>query len=246
MRDYQALQGVAIGPHQLGVPFRHEADALTEPTSSSDARAALADLVSPVSAFVRDGCDRGGEDPVDELFSAWRSWCEDNGHRAGVDWTAVTLSCDPPTVCDGWSGLTGSAAMAPADLLKVSQRWYLMADLSAQPVSAVTRLHSVSTRSASVLHGTGLWWGLISSERFRGDMLLLDAAGAASDRCNGRKHRCATEPGLPRHSPLSPSPPEPGSSVWPDRLTPRSDGGRSHRGRSMALSESGMGPLRAS
>jgi putative DNA primase/helicase len=57
--------------------------ALTEPASSSDARAALADLVSPVSAFVRDGCDRGGEVAVDELFSAWRSWCDDNGHRAG-------------------------------------------------------------------------------------------------------------------------------------------------------------------
>jgi hypothetical protein len=27
---YQALQGVAVGPHQLGVPGRHEADALTD------------------------------------------------------------------------------------------------------------------------------------------------------------------------------------------------------------------------
>lgn len=57
--------------------------ALTEPASSSDARAALADLVSPVSAFVRDRCRRGGEVLVDELFAAWRSWCDDNGHRAG-------------------------------------------------------------------------------------------------------------------------------------------------------------------
>jgi putative DNA primase/helicase len=57
--------------------------ALTEPASSSDARAALADLVSPVSAFVRDRCQHGGEITVDDLFAAWRSWCDDNGHRAG-------------------------------------------------------------------------------------------------------------------------------------------------------------------
>jgi len=30
MPAYQALQGVTIGPHQLGVPFRHEADAPTD------------------------------------------------------------------------------------------------------------------------------------------------------------------------------------------------------------------------
>jgi putative DNA primase/helicase len=57
--------------------------ALTEPASSSDARAALADLASPVSAFVRERCHRGGEVAVDDLFSAWRTWCDDNGHRRG-------------------------------------------------------------------------------------------------------------------------------------------------------------------
>jgi putative DNA primase/helicase len=57
--------------------------ALTEPESSRDAVAALQDLVSPVSAFVRDSCKRGGEVPVDVLFSAWKQWCELNGHKAG-------------------------------------------------------------------------------------------------------------------------------------------------------------------
>ena len=57
--------------------------ALTEPKSSADARTALQDMVSPMSAFVREQCDRGGEVPVDELFAAWKTWCEENNHRAG-------------------------------------------------------------------------------------------------------------------------------------------------------------------
>lgn len=58
---------------------------LTMPQSSMDAVTQLQDLVSPVAAFVRDGCkvDIGGTVSMDELFAAWRSWCEDNGHRAG-------------------------------------------------------------------------------------------------------------------------------------------------------------------
>jgi len=70
--------------------------ALTEPASSSsssaaDAIVALQDLVSPVSAFVRDRCRRGGEVPVAGLFTEWKSWCEDNGHKAG---SARTLGRD--------------------------------------------------------------------------------------------------------------------------------------------------------
>ena len=49
--------------------------------SSADAVAALHDLVSPVSAFIRDHCDRGGEVAVDLLYRRWRAWCEDNGHQ---------------------------------------------------------------------------------------------------------------------------------------------------------------------
>jgi|SRR5271166_732790 len=57
--------------------------ALTEPPSSADAIVALQDLVSPMSAFVRDWCRRAGEVPVAALFAAWKDWCEVNGHRAG-------------------------------------------------------------------------------------------------------------------------------------------------------------------
>lgn len=53
----------------------------TEPSSSSDAITTLLDTVSPTSAFVRDRCTAGAgcECSVDELYAAWRSWCEDNG-----------------------------------------------------------------------------------------------------------------------------------------------------------------------
>jgi putative DNA primase/helicase len=55
----------------------------TEPPSSTDAIVALADLVSPTSAFVRDQCEVGpaSEVPCDELYAAWRTWAVDNGHR---------------------------------------------------------------------------------------------------------------------------------------------------------------------
>lgn len=57
----------------------------TEPTSSTDAVAALADLVSPTSAFVRDRCelDAAFEVRCDHLYGAWKAWAEDNGHRVG-------------------------------------------------------------------------------------------------------------------------------------------------------------------
>jgi putative DNA primase/helicase len=57
----------------------------TVPPSSSDAAATIADLASPVSAFVRDKCirDPAATVTVDDLYAEWRSWAEDNGHRAG-------------------------------------------------------------------------------------------------------------------------------------------------------------------
>jgi putative DNA primase/helicase len=57
----------------------------TEPHSSVDARTVLADLVSPVSAFVRERCDRGAllEVEIKKLYRAWREWAEDNGHKPG-------------------------------------------------------------------------------------------------------------------------------------------------------------------
>jgi putative DNA primase/helicase len=56
----------------------------TVPTASDEAIRDLQDLVSPISAFVRDFCDRGRDKTVkaQDLYAAWRQYCEDNGHRA--------------------------------------------------------------------------------------------------------------------------------------------------------------------
>lgn len=52
-----------------------------EPKSSALASQELADLASPVSAFVRDTCNRGPrlEVPVDSLYAQWRTWCAQQG-----------------------------------------------------------------------------------------------------------------------------------------------------------------------
>ena len=43
---------------------------------------ALQDLASPVAAFVRDRCVSGPEHKVavDDLYGAWKTWADDNGH----------------------------------------------------------------------------------------------------------------------------------------------------------------------
>ena len=58
----------------------------TVPSSSLDATNLMMDLASPVSAFVRERCRRGPSKDVsrDELYDAWKTWAEDNGHRAGA------------------------------------------------------------------------------------------------------------------------------------------------------------------
>jgi putative DNA primase/helicase len=64
-----------------GLRSLNELGRFIEPQSSVDTVTALADIVSPTSAFVRDRCVRGParEVPVDDLYGAWRSWCLDNG-----------------------------------------------------------------------------------------------------------------------------------------------------------------------
>jgi putative DNA primase/helicase len=64
-----------------GLDRLREQGHFTEPTSSRDAVTALTDVASPTGAFVRDRCEIGPtyEVPVDELYAAWRSWCEANG-----------------------------------------------------------------------------------------------------------------------------------------------------------------------
>ncbi len=53
----------------------------TPPRSSAEAVQDLADLGSPISAFLRDECTTGptAEVEVGELFTAWRAWCLNQG-----------------------------------------------------------------------------------------------------------------------------------------------------------------------
>jgi putative DNA primase/helicase len=55
----------------------------TMPKSSEAAVVALQDLMSPVSAFVRDECEVEPDHEIDVqvLYAAWRRWCVDNGHH---------------------------------------------------------------------------------------------------------------------------------------------------------------------
>jgi putative DNA primase/helicase len=58
----------------------------TVPSGAAEAVIALMDLAAPVAAFVRDHCQRdlGGEIPCDRLFTEWKSWADDNGHKPGT------------------------------------------------------------------------------------------------------------------------------------------------------------------
>jgi putative DNA primase/helicase len=58
-----------------------------QPGVSAIALRQLEDLASPVSAFVRDRCridDPGAVVNKDELWKAWKTWCEDEGARPGT------------------------------------------------------------------------------------------------------------------------------------------------------------------
>ncbi|WP_273733365.1 DNA primase family protein [Mycolicibacterium septicum] len=58
----------------------------TVPASSDDAATMMMDLVSPVSAFVRDCCVRAPSESVavDTLYDAWKAWADVNGHLPGA------------------------------------------------------------------------------------------------------------------------------------------------------------------
>jgi putative DNA primase/helicase len=58
-------------------------NSFTSPKSTDEAYIALQDLASPVGAFVRDRCELGSDHqiPVDDLWDAWKSWADDNGHH---------------------------------------------------------------------------------------------------------------------------------------------------------------------
>jgi putative DNA primase/helicase len=54
-----------------------------QPRSSQEAIRELEDLGSPIGAFVRDECEVGPEMEAiaEDLYGAWKSWCEEHGRR---------------------------------------------------------------------------------------------------------------------------------------------------------------------
>ncbi len=74
------LNWAVEGWHQLRSNGR-----LTSPESSAETKTGLAEAGSPVLAFINEQCDIGigRRVAVDDLFQAWRSWCEANGATPG-------------------------------------------------------------------------------------------------------------------------------------------------------------------
>lgn len=58
-----------------------------QPDSALDTLAELSDLSSPISAFVREKCDVDPQlsVPVDDLYAAWKTWCEASGKTRPTD-----------------------------------------------------------------------------------------------------------------------------------------------------------------
>jgi putative DNA primase/helicase len=80
LAELPAILGWALD----GLDRLAKSNTFTTPASSGDAISALQDLVSPVAAFVRDTCTVGAGHQVlvSDLYDRWRSWCDDNGHKA--------------------------------------------------------------------------------------------------------------------------------------------------------------------
>jgi putative DNA primase/helicase len=88
----------------------HERGRFETPQSAHEAESMLFDLASPVSVFVRDRCDRGDAAArvyLDDLYAAWKEWCEAEGRRAttrqsfGRELAAAIPGCRPRRNHDG-------------------------------------------------------------------------------------------------------------------------------------------------
>jgi putative DNA primase/helicase len=64
-----------------GLDRIQQTNRITEPASSAEAIMAMMDQASPMGAFVREHCETSPiyEVPVDDLWQAWKAWCEENG-----------------------------------------------------------------------------------------------------------------------------------------------------------------------
>jgi putative DNA primase/helicase len=93
-----------------GLDTLNQCGRLTEPQSSRDMVVQMQDMASPVSAFVRERCVRTANAVVtrDELYAAWKTWAENNGHHAGAKSTfGRDLHAVVPEIKDSRSGRIG-------------------------------------------------------------------------------------------------------------------------------------------
>jgi putative DNA primase/helicase len=65
----------------------HERGHFVQPASSRDLAQQMAELGSPVGAFVRERCrvEPGAHESVKALFSAWLEWCQEKGRKGSGD-----------------------------------------------------------------------------------------------------------------------------------------------------------------
>jgi len=84
-RIHEELSGI-LNWSLVGLERLDREGRFTRPKSTEEAYIALQDLASPIGAFIRDRCevDIGHEVPVDDLWSAWKGWADENGHGAGT------------------------------------------------------------------------------------------------------------------------------------------------------------------
>jgi putative DNA primase/helicase len=78
-----------------------ERERFLQPESAREAIEELNDLGSPITAFLREGCEigPGRSVPVKELYAAWRSWCNASGcDKPGSE---QTFGRDLRAVCPG-------------------------------------------------------------------------------------------------------------------------------------------------
>jgi hypothetical protein len=158
---------------------------------------------------MRSSADRAAMSPgglaVSEVRRTFRAWPYRQARWAAARGAQQREVARSPSL----KGLFAQRVSLPA------RRWADMAHcpgvINASRNREAVSLHSVSIASPHGLQAyhisPALRRRLISPERLRGNMLLFDAAGAASGRFTGREHQCAAEPGPPRQSPLLPSSP---------------------------------------
>jgi hypothetical protein len=101
-------------------------NAFTPTASAVDAIVTMRDMASPVAAFVREKCELGSQYQIrrDELYSAYRAWCEASGHpRPTKEILGRDLRAAFPTIRAGRPRGHALSAMGPRPTRPSTRRW---------------------------------------------------------------------------------------------------------------------------